>query len=510
MNEIDIQSIMTSRFRTSLEADKQTVSLMEKLGLSTKAAVARLAIARSLSVNSALEISVDAKGNEIPGSILFSKDDAAVWVGLIITFERAQMNNAKFTMDIFRSRLRQHWHRGVALLCSDWQNSDQNFDGFVEMLVRRYTALPEYGSPQVGAESTIGLSLENVDQSEDLVNALSEMGIYVKSRGIVHGPRVTRYLVQLKDITQLGKLKRSLEQLSLSLNSQENPITLALGNGAKTVTIEIPRYRETWSMPGKEAFVSALRSHMTDEKFLVVSPGVDIVGEPVFFDLREAPHLLVGGATGQGKSVCIHSLLLSLISTHHSSSLRLALMDPKQVEFLPYEKCKFLWNDQVATGIESCAEMVASLVDEMERRYEIFAQSGISNIIDAEEKGLKIPYIVACIDETADLILQDRLIEQNIIRLAQKARAAGIHLILATQRPDAKTFSGLLRSNIPARIALTVQKSSESQIILDDSGAESLLGAGDMILKLPGKDPKRIHGYFLKISDVQELITHAK
>ncbi|WP_202618000.1 FtsK/SpoIIIE domain-containing protein [Aureimonas leprariae] len=135
------------------------------------------------------------------------------------------------------------------------------------------------------------------------------------------------------------------------------------------------------------------------------------------------------------------------------------------------------------------------------------SELGVNNVGDLALKGVRLPYIVACVDELADLIMQDRTVEAEIIRLAQLARAAGIHLILATQRPDAKTFSGLIRSNIPARIALTVQKASESQIILDEGGAQDLLGRGDMIVKLAGSPLVRAHGYYLTPVDVEDIVT---
>ncbi len=147
-------------------------------------------------------------------------------------------------------------------------------------------------------------------------------------------------------------------------------------------------------------------------------------------------------------------------------------------------------------------EMLNELVVEMETRYGIFNRLGVNNIGEARRKGQSLPYIVVCIEEMTDLVMQDQSLELLIARLAQKARAAGIHLVLATQRPDAKTFTGLIRSNIPGRIALMVQKGTESTIILDETGAENLLGQGDMLLKLPGESLRRAHGVFLKSEQV--------
>ena len=159
------------------------------------------------------------------------------------------------------------------------------------------------------------------------------------------------------------------------------------------------------------------------------------------------------------------------------------------------------------TEIDDSKDLLISLVAEMEKRYDAIGKVGAVNIHEAEKNGLSFPFIVVFIEELADLVLQDNDIEPLIERLAQKSRAAGIHLVLATQRPDAETFSGLIRSNVPARIALTVQKGSESKIILDENGAENLLGYGDMLVKLPGQQAARAHGVFIKKDNIMEVVS---
>jgi S-DNA-T family DNA segregation ATPase FtsK/SpoIIIE len=238
----------------------------------------------------------------------------------------------------------------------------------------------------------------------------------------------------------------------------------------------------------------------------MVYTGVSVTGVDISFDLAAAPHLLVGGTTGSGKSVCLHSLLLSLLLRHTPDTLQLALIDPKQVEFQPYAKLPNLYRGQLATEIPAAREMLNELTVEMDARYGIFNRIGVNNVLEARRKGHTMPFIVVCIEEMADLVMQDQNVEPLIARLAQKARAAGIHLVLATQRPDAKTFSGLIRSNIPSRIALTVQKGTESTIILDDTGAENLLGSGDMLIRFSGESPKRAHGVFIRLENVSNII----
>ncbi|NKL74838.1 DNA translocase FtsK [Rhizobium leguminosarum] len=506
MSTISLQQLMAARFRTSAHADNQTKTLMEVLGLSTKAAVARLAIGRSLSLGALTDEQVDAKGLEIPASSLFTQDDVAIWVGLILTHARTFGSAATEGMDTFRGLLRQHWHRGAGLLYDDWKNSNEDFDNFVGTLVKRRADLPDRSVLQTESPRERSENVAVDDQSGQLIRSLSEIGVNAEVKGVVHGPRLTRYRVALRDVNQLDKLKRGLERLALAMSLQQQMPTLSAGDEARTVMIDIPRPRDTWRVEGKQALMDALRTVPSDGQHLIVSPGVDVVGRPIQFDLASAPHLLVGGATGQGKSVCVHSLLVSLIAKHSPSTLRLALMDPKQVEFGVYSSSRFLWRDSMAVGAAACRTMIDDLVAEMDDRYRRLSELNVNSITDAAKRGMHVPFIVACIDELADLVLQDRDIEQKIIRLAQMARAAGIHLILATQRPDAQTFRGLLRSNVPARIALTVQKSSESQIILDEPGAEDLLGRGDMIVKLSGSDAVRAHGYFLTLSDVESMV----
>lgn len=505
MSALSLQQVMSSRFRTSAIADGQTKYLMEALGLSTKANVARLAIGRSLGLASLPEENLDAKGLEIPASSLFSQDDVALWVGFFVS--HAQLfNGVKVdSMEALRNQLRAHWHRGAKLLIDDWRDSGENYDTFVTTLARRRADLPETasGAPRsIEVPSAVQLT---EDISSALTKALSEIGVSAEVREVLHGPRLSRYRVVLKDVNQFDRLRRGAESLALVLGLNNQRPVIATSDVAKTVTIDIARPKDSWTVAGVTDFLDAVAKQPHDGLF--VCPGVDVTGRPVAFNLQAVPHLLVGGSTGQGKSVCVHALLTSLIERYTPSHLRLALIDPKRVEFNKYAKSKFLWKDEVAAGEQASAELLDKLLEEMEDRYKRFEILGVDNLKDANSKGLQLPYIVACVDELAELILVDRSAETKIARLAQKARAAGIHLILATQRPDAKTFSGLIRSNVPGRIALTVQKATESQIILDDVGAEDLLGAGDMIIKLPAAEPIRAHGYFLSAADVNVIVS---
>jgi S-DNA-T family DNA segregation ATPase FtsK/SpoIIIE len=506
MSSISLQQIMSSRFRTSAEAERATVSLMSNLGLSTKANVARLSISRSLALGHFSDDIVDSKGLEIPASILFTQDDVSAWVGLIVTHAKINSGDAIDSMESFRSAVRKHWHRGTRLLMQDWEESSGNFDKFLETLIIRRADLPDVALSQQKREPVVNIEKPQ-DASVILIKALADIGVTAQIKGLVHGPRVSRYKVFLPDINQFDKLRKGLERLALALNLQKSRPILSAGDEAKTVSLDVPRPQSTWIPVGFSKFHDWITSSNLSAGQLPVYPGVDILGNPYSFDLAAAPHLLVGGTTGSGKSVCLHALILSLISRLPPSALQLALIDPKQVEFAVYRGSQYLYRDEIAMTATAAREMLIELVTEMEVRYSTFMTAGVSNIDDARKKRIELPYLVVVIEELADLLMMGKDIEDHIVRLAQKARAAGIHLVIATQRPDAKTFSGLVRSNIPARIALTVQKSTESIIILDESGAEDLLGAGDMLVKAkPGSQPERVHGVRIERSDVESIL----
>ena len=478
---------------------------MSGLGLSTKANVARLAIGRSLAMSAPFEGGIDAKGLEIPAASLFTQDDIGIWIGLIATYAKLNNHSPIDSMEAFRSAVRNHWHRGSKLLMEDWLASSENFDKFLETLIVRRAELPDVAQKNAGKKEGDNPVAKPEDVSSQLVKALSDIGVTAQVKGLIHGPRVTRYKVFLNEVNQLDKLRKGLERLSLVLNLQGAKPTLTHGDEAKTVNLDVPRPKATWQLISFDQFRGWLAATPIDDEKLIVFPGVDILGKPYSFDLAAAPHLLVGGTTGSGKSVCLHALILSLVSRFTAKTLQLALIDTKQVEFSVYQGSEYLYRGDVATDITSAKEKISELVVEMESRYTTFTSIGVSNIAEARRKGMALPYIAVFIEELADLVLQDRDIESLIVRLAQKARAAGIHLILATQRPDAKTFSGLVRSNIPARIALQVQKSTESTIILDETGAENLLGAGDMLVKAGGQSD-RVHGVRASRADIEKVL----
>lgn len=510
MSDLDISQVLSSRYRTSQEADRYTDQLRQNLGLDTKAQIARLAIGRSLSLGPLPDGQVDSKGLDIPAMSLFSPENIGAWLGLLVSQSLATGSAAVDSMESLRNAIRAHWHRGALALWSDWTDSDQNYDKFIETLVRR-SEMPDFadkpappGRAPEDAPADGGAKPQDV--STQLTKALDELGIKVQVKDALQGPRVTRYRVLLMNLSDLAKLNRSVPQLSLALNLGSSIVSVSNGDEPKTVFVDVPRPRTTWKTVGIERLREWAHAGPKDVNQLALYAGVSVTGEDVAFDLALAPHLLVGGTTGSGKSVCLHSFILSLLARHKPDTLHLALIDPKQVEFSAYAKIPHLYRGEIATEVPQAREVLTELVTEMEARYSLFNRLGVANIGEARKRGQSLPFIVVFIEEMADLVMADDAIEPLISRLAQKARAAGIHLVLATQRPDSATFSGLIRSNIPARVALTVRTSSESRIILDEVGAENLLGSGDMLVRMAGDAAKRAHGVFVKLENVVQLV----
>ncbi|HNI74323.1 MAG TPA: FtsK/SpoIIIE domain-containing protein, partial [Accumulibacter sp.] len=340
-----------------------------------------------------------------------------------------------------------------------------------------------------------------------LLAALHENGIDADIRTIHDGPRLQSYETVLTDATQLRTLQRARENIEFAL--ARDAITLQSGIEPRRVDIQVPKPRTNW----RTVTWSEVSPHLptTDVAQLGVALGVDPLGIPVSFDLASAPHLLVGGTTGSGKSVCLHALISSLLLGHGPQSMRLCLIDPKQLEFAAYAALPDLWSDEPLVDASTALDALLTLVSEMEQREAALARLGYKQLTEWRRQQRDAPpYLVIVVEELADLLMQRPEVEVPLVRLAQKGRASGIHLILATQRPDSATFSGLLRSNIPSRIALTVQKAAESRIILDETGAEHLLGQGDMLLKLVGQDVRRVHGAAITSVDIDAAIRTAR
>lgn len=234
--------------------------------------------------------------------------------------------------------------------------------------------------------------------------------------------------------------------------------------------------------------------------------GVDIKGKPVIADLAKMPHLLIGGTTGSGKSVGLNTFILSLIAAKKPDEVKFVMIDPKKIEFSVYNNQKYLYAPVITETTEAIA-ILAYLAEEMDKRYEQFSQTMSKNLAEYNEKGEeKLPYIVCVIDEFADLMALDKNVEKNVMRLAQKARAAGIHLLLATQRPSVDVVTGVLKANFPTRLAYKVASIADSRTILDTAGAEDLIGRGDSLFLASDGNLTRLHGAFMPDSEIAAML----
>lgn len=458
-----------------------------------KWAVLRLALAKSLSISTPPEAVTGREGGKGGEYALEQVTGLGQGEGVDYTepfrvlLSLYHDENLHESDERFRDLLELHIRRGLREFRAGWRDSHD----FHEYLLQELFS---------GELPSTGTELND----EALLRALREIGVEAEVRGREEGVRLTRYLLHLQDVHHLDRIRRGAKKLAFSLGLGEQTVHLTAADEPKTLLLDIPRPAHSWRRVDGFQFRSWL-TQAPQEWALPVYPGVDIMGHPYGFDLATAPHLLVGGTTGSGKSVCMHALIQSLLLTRPPEHVRLVLIDPKSVEFNVYGQCRHLLPGKgVLSAPDEVLQALHELVQLMEVRHQIMAQRGVRDIEEAHHQAQDrndLYRIVVFVEELADLILRSQAVEDALVRLAQKARSAGIHLVLATQRPDAQTFSGLLRSNIPARIALTVQKASESRIILDETGAEALTGRGDMLVRLPGSTPVRVHGVKLTRDD---------
>ena len=355
----------------------------------------------------------------------------------------------------------------------------------------------------------------NIQQNAYIIKStLAEFGIDVEMEGANVGPRVTQYTMKPPAGVNLSKILTRDKELALNLAVDKIRIEAPIP-GTRSVGVEIPNARSA-DVRLRGVLESAEWKKSTDP--LTFAVGKDISGKAVVANLAKMPHLLIAGTTGSGKSVMTNTLISSLLYRNSPSDMKLIIVDPKQVEMAQYQDIPHLLTP-IITQTEKALSAMKWAVGEMERRYTLMAEEKVKNISDynakmaksAEqnpEKEGKMPYIVIVIDEMADLMMMaGKDLEMLIVRIAQKGRASGIHLVLATQRPEVKVITGLIKANIPGRIAFAVGSQMDSRIMLDQGGAEKLLGKGDMLLlttEMMGK-PRRIQGAWASDDDINKV-----
>ncbi len=496
-----ISDILTASYSSSREADTLGKELKKFIGAESNYEVIRLALGRSLGLESFPEPAPDAKGGIIKGLQLFGDAESCnyLWIGLCGEVLRRR-GEAAFTLEAFHKLVRDHWHRGIHLLQQDREEANDEFKAFIDILVRKAN-LPEQ-APLSADPGATDLEVKELDDAvcAALLQLLRTIGVSAEIRETLAGPRINRYKLFLSKAADRRTLESHLDQLGFELGIGKT-LSLTDAREPKTCYLDQPRPREEWQPVNMSHFKQAAETFDLEAMRMPVSPGVTLDGKPLVFDLASTPHLLLGGTTGSGKSVCLNALLLSLLSYAEQRPLRFALIDPKQVEFSAWRGHRQLFRE-VATDTAAARNLLETLIEEMDRRYERFASLGVKDLAAARDKGDPAEWIVLGVDELSDLVMQDKENERLLVRLAQMGRAAGIHMILATQRPDAETFSGKLRTNCPARIALRVSRISESKIIMDEPGAERLQGAGDMIFRGGDGSLVRAHSYNIQAEDV--------
>jgi S-DNA-T family DNA segregation ATPase FtsK/SpoIIIE len=369
--------------------------------------------------------------------------------------------------------------------------------------------MPVDGAPPIN-------QAELLESSKILVQTLSDFGVAGRVGEVHPGPVITRFEFEPAAGVRISQILNRADDLALALRALRIRIVAPIP-GKAAVGVEIPN-RNPATVYLRE-IIDRPEFQARSAKGVTVALGKDISGKAFYTDLTRMPHLLIAGTTGSGKSVCVNSIITGLLLTKTPRDLRLLMIDPKMLELPVYNGIPHLLQP-VVTDPKQAARCLRGLITEMERRYGILARRGVRNIDLYHERleedrrdgceviGEKLPFIVAIIDELADLMITTaNEVEEPIGRLAQTARAVGIHLIVATQRPSVDVLTGVIKANFPSRIAFQVASRTDSRTILDSNGAESLLGKGDMLFMFSGRpELERVHGAFVSDRDTERIV----
>lgn len=366
---------------------------------------------------------------------------------------------------------------------------------------------------------SVDLSTLNEDVATKRVlleNTLETFGVPAKVQGVVVGPAVTRYELEMPQGISVSKIKNRADDIALSLAAEGSIRIEAPVPGKSVVGVEVPN-TSIATISLKDVLIS--KEFTQSSSPLTFALGKDITGNTICCNMQKLTHLLVAGSTGSGKSVCLNSIILSIIYKASPEDVKIILIDPKRVEFSSYEALPHLIMPKIVCETQKAINTLAWAVTEMERRFELLGMARVKNIDEYNQtpdvisgKVEKMPFIVIIVDELADLMMTGKKeVEEKVCRLAQKSRAAGIHLILATQRPSVDVITGLIKSNFPSRIAFAVTSAVDSMTILDRVGAEKLLGKGDMLYYPVGaQEPKRVQGCFITTGEINKIVDYVR
>ena len=350
------------------------------------------------------------------------------------------------------------------------------------------------------------------DTAARLQKTLYSFGVSAKVENVTVGPAITRYELKPAEGVRVSKIANLADDIALNLAAETIRIEAPIP-GKQAVGIEVPNKQK--EMVGLREVIESEAFKNNDSK-LSVALGKDVAGSSVIANIAKMPHVLIAGSTGSGKSVCINTIITSIIYNSKPSEVKLVMVDPKVVELSVYNGIPHLLIP-VVTDPKKAAGALAWAVQEMDNRYNLFAEKGVRDLVGynkaAEHEGAgKLPQIVIIIDELADLMMvAAKEVEESICRLAQKARAAGMHLVIATQRPSVDVITGLIKANVPSRIAFAVSSQVDSRTILDQVGAEKLLGKGDMLYFPSGASkPTRVQGAFVSDEEVEQIVNFVK
>lgn len=443
----------------------------------------------------------NAKGTEIPSFQTCFQEFSRLWLVMLSDVLFHFNPDKAVSKDELYRLIADLWHTGAYELDQFWEGC-KRFKKNDDLAARQafLNELMDFAVKNAGSGS-FSESMNDLEskmayehQEKRLSYAFQQQNIAIAElKFLEHGVRYDIYRLKLAKYIDLSKHMRGLCS-ELGVKNSSLHIVPCHNNESHTYDVKLLRDEKHWQKLGAAKFGEALENYSEDYA-LPICLGIDEYGKPHFADLATAPHLLVGGTTGSGKSVFIRTLLRSLFDLcKGQNKLELAILDPKKVDYQVFEHEEDLFENHIIDDYNEMYNLLIDSVEESEKRYALMRDYGVQKIAQLPEN-VRPPYRVIMVDELSNLIKHHTDIEKQLVMLAEKARASGIHLILSTQRPDSETLKGTLRGNLPTRIAFQVQKSTESKIILDETGAEDLLGKGDHLVKWNNGTLQFLHGF---------------